>query len=64
MFKEALYEIEGGLIINGQIINNLRYSDDTVLLSDSTEGLQRIIERVIEVSEEFGLKLEQRLYNS
>jgi len=38
-----------GILLKGVIINNLRYADDTVLISDTVEGLQRLIDRVIEV---------------
>ena len=39
LFKEALENIENKVVINGEIINNLRYADDTVLIADATEGL-------------------------
>ena len=39
LFKEALENIKDGVLINGEIINNLRYADDTVLIADTAEGL-------------------------
>ena len=33
-----------GVKINGENINNIRYADDTVLIADSEENLQRLLE--------------------
>ena len=37
--------------------NNLRYADDTTLLSESEEELKRLLMKVNEESEKAGLKL-------
>ena len=41
-----------GVKINGENINNIRYADDTVLIADSAENLQRLLDITIEKSEE------------
>ena len=46
-----------GVIVNGRNLNNIRYADDTVLISDTEEGLQLIVNKVIEESERMGLSL-------
>ena len=46
-----------GVKINGENINNIRYADDTVLIADSVENLQRLLDITIEKSEEMGLTL-------
>ena len=46
-----------GVKINGVNINNIRYADDTVLIADSEENLQRLLDITIEKSEEMGLTL-------
>ena len=46
-----------GVKINGENINNIRYADDTVLIADSEENLQRLLDKTIEKSEEMGLTL-------
>ena len=46
-----------GVKINGENINNIRYADDTVLIADSEENLQRLLDITIEKSEELGLTL-------
>ena len=46
-----------GVKINGENINNVRYADDTVLIVDSEENLQRLLDITIEMSKEMGLTL-------
>ena len=41
----------------GRNINNLRYVDDTALLSESEEKLKTLLIRVKEEGEKYGLKL-------
>ena len=44
MFKEALEEVNEGISINGKLVNYLRYADDTILLANSREGLQILVD--------------------
>ena len=46
-----------GVKINGVNINNIRYAVDTVLIADSEENLQKLLDITIEKSEEMGLTL-------
>ena len=46
-----------GLNICGQIINNIRYADDTVLLADNEQELQNLIEQINNRSKMFGLDI-------
>ena len=39
-----------GCVIGGQNVNNLRYADDAVLISNSEENLQRLLNAVVEAS--------------
>ncbi|RZF44527.1 hypothetical protein LSTR_LSTR002300 [Laodelphax striatellus] len=57
IISKALEEETGGIKINGIPINNLRYADDTVLLAENIEDLQRMLNNVIIASEEGGLSL-------
>ena len=41
----------------GEIINNLRYADDTTLMAESEEDLKSLLMKVKEESEKVGLKL-------
>ena len=46
-----------GIKFGGQNPNFVRYVDGTALIADSKENLQILIERLVEASEEKGLKL-------
>ena len=57
MRNAGLDEAQAGIKIVGRNINNLRYADDTILMAESEEELQRILMKVIEESGKVGLKL-------
>ena len=57
MFKEALEEVNEGISINGKLVNNLRYADDTILLADSREGLQILVDKTTQYCEKYGMAL-------
>ena len=46
-----------GVQIGDMDISNLRYSDDTALIADSNEKLQKILDRVVLESEKKGLAM-------
>ena len=46
-----------GIKIGGRNINNIRYADDTVLLADTGESLQELIDRLDEEGRAIGLKI-------
>ena len=46
-----------GVTIGGTQINNLRYADDTVLLADSEENLQNMMNKVNEVGKFYNMKM-------
>ena len=50
-------EMLEGLSIGGRNTNNLRYADDTVLIADSEDKLQALVDEVNAASEEKGLKI-------
>ena len=55
IFRESNHM--NGLNINGTNINNIRYVDDTTLLANSNEDLQRIFDVVKSTSEQKGLDM-------
>ena len=48
---------QAGIKIAGRNINNLRYTGDTTLVSESKEELKSLLMEVKEASEKVGLKL-------
>ena len=53
----GLDEAQAGIKIAGRNINNLRYADDTTLMTESKEKLKSLLMKVKEESEKLGLKL-------
>ena len=57
MRNAGLEEAQAGIKIAGRNINNLRYADDTTLMSESEKELKSLLMKVKEESEKVGLKL-------
>ena len=57
MRNARLDEARAGIKISRRNINNLRYADDTTLMSESEEELKSFLMKVKEESEKAGLKL-------
>ena len=56
LIREAL-EDEKGININGQNITNIRYADDTIILADSEQQLQRMIDKLDATCEQYGMAM-------
>ena len=57
MRNAGLDEAQAGIEIARRNINNLRYADDTTLMTESKERLKSLLMKVKEESEKIGLKL-------
>ena len=57
MWNAGLDEIQAGIKIARRDNNNLRYADDTTLISESEEEMKTLLMKVKEESEKVGLKL-------
>ena len=57
MRNTGLEEAQAGIRIAGRNINNLRYADDTTLMTESEEELKSLLMKVKEESEKVGLEL-------
>ena len=57
MWNAGLDEAKAGIKIAGGSINNLRYTDDIILMAESKEELKSLLMKVKEESEKAGLKL-------
>ena len=52
-------ELEG-VNIGGYNINNLRYADDTVLLAENEEQLQKVVDQVNTSGKEYGMTMNSK----
>ena len=57
MRNAGLDEAQARIMIAGRNINNLRYADDTTLMTESEEEQKSLLMKVKEESEKVGLKL-------
>ena len=57
MKNAGLEETQAGIKIAGRNISDFRYADDTTLMAESEEELKCLLMKVIEESENVGLKL-------
>ena len=57
MQNAGLDEAQAGIKIAGRNIDNLRYADDTTLMTESEEELKSLLRKVKGDSEKAGLKL-------
>ena len=57
MRNDGLEEAQAGIRIARGNINNLRYTDDTILMAESEEELKSLLMKVKEESEKVGLEL-------
>ena len=57
MRNTGLEEAQAGIKIARRNINNVRYADDTTLMTESEEELKSLLMKVKEESEKVGLKL-------
>ena len=60
VLRQAIEDVEEGIKIQGQIINNLRFADDIVLLAPSENDLQKHVNKVQEWSKKFSLTKHQQ----
>ena len=56
MIREALEDGEG-ININGQNITNIRYADDTIILAESEQQLQHMIDKLDATCEQYGMAM-------
>ena len=57
MRNTGLDEAQAGIKIAGRNINNVSYTDDTILMTEWEEEQKSLLMKVKEESEKFGLKL-------
>ena len=57
MQNARLDETQAGIRIAGRNISNLRYTDDTTLMTENKEEFKSLLMKVKEESEKVGLKL-------
>ena len=57
IIASALGALNEGAVMNGRIINNLRFADDIAVLTESQNELQAMITKIAEESGKMGMKI-------
>uniref|UniRef100_A0A0A9XCE7 Retrovirus-related Pol polyprotein LINE-1 n=1 Tax=Lygus hesperus TaxID=30085 RepID=A0A0A9XCE7_LYGHE len=57
IFKEAVEDLDVGVRVNGERITSIKYADDTVLLAESLEDLQLLLNRLSSAGQRAGLTI-------
>ncbi|KAI5726285.1 hypothetical protein M8J77_026528 [Diaphorina citri] len=60
IIDEAIAKENRGLKINGEIVNNLRYADDTLLIASSEEDLKYLLTNLFQVCQKYGMKINMK----
>lgn len=60
VFEEAVLDRSMGIKINGKFVNNLRYADDTVILSGTIYHLQCALDKINNVCLKYGLNMNEK----
>lgn len=50
ILREALNKVNEDIKVNGECINNIRYTDDTVVFANNMSSLQKIVNRIVDIS--------------
>ena len=53
-----------GINISGNIVNKIRYANDTVLIADNEQHLQNIVDTIHRQSKELGLDMNVKKYQN
>ena len=56
LIKDALQE-EDGIKINGESITTIRYADDTAILAEKEEDLQRMMSKIHQQCKNYGMNI-------
>ena len=46
-----------GVVINGEIITNIKYADDTVQLTETEKELPKFVDKIVSAGENYGMEL-------
>ena len=57
VFSIAMEGEEIGIPVNGKRISNLRYADDSAIITESMADMQRIVEKISNTGQEYGVRI-------
>ena len=63
MIIEALQDMKEDVLVGGQLVNNVRFSDDQGMVADTEMGLQRLRNNLNDSTQKFGMKINVKKNN-
>jgi len=57
VLNETLDNVADGVVTGGRLVHAIRFADDQAMMASSEEGLQRIMEALERLSEEYGMRI-------
>ena len=54
---EALDGVDEGVKVGGSLLKDIRFADDQCMVADTEQGTQSIMNRLKDVSKEYGMKI-------
>ena len=57
MMVEALDGVDEGVKVGGSLLKDIRFTDDQGMVAETEQGLQNIMNRLNDVSKEYGMKI-------
>ena len=56
LVKEATNDAVDGVKVGGSVVTAIRFSDDQAMLGSTIKGLQRLMDKVNKIAEEYGMR--------
>uniref|UniRef100_A0A8D9FJ87 Craniofacial development protein 2 n=1 Tax=Cacopsylla melanoneura TaxID=428564 RepID=A0A8D9FJ87_9HEMI len=60
IISESIGDEKDGFKMNGRVLNNIRYADDTLLIATSKEELEKLLRKVMIICEKYGMKMNMK----
>src|SRR5215831_12141300 len=57
MMREAIDDIEEGVLVGGRLLKDVRFADDQAMLAGKNEGLQRLMDGLNSAAEDYGMRI-------
>ena len=57
MMVEALDDVGEGVKVGGSLLKDIRFADDQGMVAETEQGLQNIMDRLHDISKEYGMKI-------
>ena len=57
LVKEATNDAADGVKVGGRVVTAIRFADDQTMLGSTIKGLQRLMNKLNQIAEEYGMRI-------